>query len=682
MKISTKILIVSGVTTLLAISSSFFIISSHTREHAAADAEKMAHLILAQKQAVIKYIADDLRPDLFATLKKAGVDKPEFDPIWMSASYVNRKMTEYLRDQGYRDYYYKNAAIESRHPDNEADSYEREFIKSVEQESTAEKKMIVEIDGESYFFHLRKNDSLFSRQCMQCHGEPENAPARLIELYGDKRSFHKKPGALASVLSVKIPVELAQSKAMNDLLPSFFLFASILVVALAVNWIYVKKTVVTPIEILTAKALKISEDESHLGETVDVEASGEVAILSDAFNFMSLSLKVERDNLDDRIREKTADLMTANEQLKENEETVRLLMNAKAEAIYSIDLDGNCIFCNQSCVELLGYQSQTDLLGENIHALIHSGEGAAAEKSASCSILEAISHKKKISRGDDIFRRADGDYLQVDWWAHPILKKDEVIGAVVTFIDVADLRKQQMKEVRANQLASLGEMAAGVAHEINNPINGIINYTKMLEIHVARDGQGDDLLKRINKEGMRIADIVRKLLTHAHYDTSKVEPLKMQDVVQDSVDLLNKQIEKEGILLDLEMTEDEVRINGNKQQLEQVLINLISNAKHALANRYPDANVDKILRISLTEEVSDERKVARIIVWDQGCGIDEKIISKVTNPFFTTKAAGVGTGLGLSISQDIVCKHGGTLHIESEVGAYTKVVVELPAASV
>ena len=192
----------------------------------------------------------------------------------------------------------------------------------------------------------------------------------------------------------------------------------------------------------------------------------------------------------------------AEQKVFENEEKLRLLINSKSEAIYSVDLEGICIFCNDSCLSLLGYEHENDLLGHNIHSLVHHTNHDGSHSSVEqCKILGALNNTKKINMSDDIFWRADGEWLQVDWWASPIIKAESVIGAVVTFIDVAEQRKQQLKDIRANQLASLGEMAAGIAHEINNPINGIINYAQLLVKSVEQNSYEHKILKSINEHG-------------------------------------------------------------------------------------------------------------------------------------------------------------------------------------
>jgi PAS domain S-box-containing protein len=265
--------------------------------------------------------------------------------------------------------------------------------------------------------------------------------------------------------------------------------------------------------------------------------------------------------------------------------------------------------------------------------------------------------------------------------AFPVCNKEgERVNVISLASDVTRQRQLEQEASRANHLASLGELAAGVAHEINNPINGIINYAQIL----ADDGQiGEDnreILRGITEEGERIAHIVYNLLSFARDHQSMKTPVSLREVLSATLALTESQLRKDKILLDIHLAPDLPEVKAHFQQLQQVILNIISNARYTLNQRYPEGHEGKTFTIS-SELVQDAEEVrVRLVFLDGGTGIPAHQLSKVLDPFYTTKPSGAGTGLGLSISHGIIEDHGGRLGIESVEGRYTKVTIELPIA--
>jgi PAS domain S-box-containing protein len=247
--------------------------------------------------------------------------------------------------------------------------------------------------------------------------------------------------------------------------------------------------------------------------------------------------------------------------------------------------------------------------------------------------------------------------------------------------DITEEKLEQLRAVRMSHLASLGELAAGVAHEINNPLNGVINYTQMYLNKFDPPGEGRDLLKRVIKEGSRVADIVTNLLHYSRQDNGVMGEVHILDVISEALTLFNAQLMKEGIILSLEVDENMPLVMGRFTDLERLIINLVSNSRYALNQKYPAiSNPEKILKISVRKGQDDDWPHIRLCVEDKGVGIPKEQMPKVFNPFMTTKPAGDGTGLGLNICHQIVQQHKGTIDIESEVDHYTRVFIDLPIA--
>ncbi|MBI5664685.1 MAG: response regulator [Nitrospirae bacterium] len=244
--------------------------------------------------------------------------------------------------------------------------------------------------------------------------------------------------------------------------------------------------------------------------------------------------------------------------------------------------------------------------------------------------------------------------------------------------DITDRKRAEAEAVRASHLAALGELAAGVAHEINNPINGIINYTQILLNSGTEGNREHDIARRIIKEGDRIANIVRSLLSFARDNTGDRVPANIADIISETLGLIEIQLKKDGIRLVLDMPRTLPAVFVQPQQIEQVFLNIISNARYALNSKYDGTHDDKILGIFGQESKNGPRPCIQVVFHDRGPGIRPDILDKIMNPFFSTKPGGIGTGLGLSISHGIISDHGGRLLIDSVEGKFAKVTVELP----
>jgi PAS domain S-box-containing protein len=237
--------------------------------------------------------------------------------------------------------------------------------------------------------------------------------------------------------------------------------------------------------------------------------------------------------------------------------------------------------------------------------------------------------------------------------------------------------RQQLYE--SGKLASLGELSAGVAHEINNPLNGIINFAQLLKDEPAeRTPFERQLLDGIIEEGERIATIVRGLLAFARHDTHQLDSVSLGEVVGSSLSLFGRQFQKDSIRVETDIPADLPRLRADASRLRQVVVNLLSNAHHAL---WAKRSEDRLFRISARGVERGGRPFVRVEFYDNGVGIRQEDLGKVLDPFFTTRRDSGGTGLGLSVSFGIIRDHGGTIVAEGAEGEFARFVVELPAAA-
>jgi signal transduction histidine kinase len=248
-------------------------------------------------------------------------------------------------------------------------------------------------------------------------------------------------------------------------------------------------------------------------------------------------------------------------------------------------------------------------------------------------------------------------------------------------LEIAERLALEARSQQMARMSALGEMASGVAHEINNPVSGIINCAELLQQRLPAGDPCQEVVGRILREGTRIAKIVKSLLSITHPGQKRTEMVKLQECLDPVLTLFQDKLVSHGIDLHMELPADLPSIRGERQQIEQLLLNLIGNACHALNTRFPDRDPGKQLRISASRQVATDAEWLHLEIVDTGTGIPPEMLGRVFDPFFTTKPAGVGTGLGLSLCHEIVSQHGGKIRVESEPQSYTRFIVELPLES-
>lgn len=262
----------------------------------------------------------------------------------------------------------------------------------------------------------------------------------------------------------------------------------------------------------------------------------------------------------------------------------------------------------------------------------------------------------------------------------PFLKEErDLIEAIASALgETVERREAEAKVIQASKLASIGELAAGVGHEINNPVNGIMNCADILMANSEEGSKNRQFAELIRSEAERIAKIVLNLLTFARQDKERHSPARLCDIVGTVLSLSRKKIVKSHIDLRVDVPADLPKLNCRSEQLQQVLMNLLINSLHALDERYPDAHPDKILAITAQAVEYTGQTLLRLSIKDHGCGIAPAHMERLFDPFFTTKGRDKGTGLGLSVSDGIVKAHGGTISVKSEQGVFSEFLVDLP----
>jgi len=216
-------------------------------------------------------------------------------------------------------------------------------------------------------------------------------------------------------------------------------------------------------------------------------------------------------------------------------------------------------------------------------------------------------------------------------------------------------------------MASIGLLAAGVAHEVNTPLAGISSYTQMLREQVSSEDPRADLLEKIEKQTFRAAKIVNSLLNFSRSGSTELEPLDLNKIMLDVLSLMEHQLEGASIKVRKELGESLPAVRGNENRLQQVFFNLLLNARDAM----PGGGW-----LTLLTRADDDTEAVE--VRDTGDGIKREHIKRIYDPFFTTKGIGRGTGLGLSVSYGILQEHGGSIAVDSKEGRGTTVLLNFP----
>ncbi|BDG33880.1 hypothetical protein PthBH41_35920 [Parageobacillus thermoglucosidasius] len=342
---------------------------------------------------------------------------------------------------------------------------------------------------------------------------------------------------------------------------------------------------------------------------------------------------------------------------KEWEETFR----AVSEMIFVVDLKGNILKYNDAAKEFfqLHQREKQDfhqLLSMDIH---HS------------PVLQIVQTKKPVYQEIHFQKRV------CELRGYPVLNENEHIYAIIIYInDITEKRRIEAQLVQSGKLAAIGEMAAGIAHELNNPLTAILGNAQLLLRTAAKDDRSYKLLYDIYSCGRRCKTIIQNLLTFSRQDEYMFEDCSVNEAVEQVLGLIGDQIRKQNIIIRKKLDNSLELVEGNIQQIGQIVLNLLINAKDALE----EVDVpEKVISIETKSVAEEEKKWVLLTIQDNGKGIEEQYLQEIFNPFFTTKRPGKGTGLGLSVSLGIAQAHGGTIEVASKPGKGSTFMLKLPA---
>ncbi|HIE05878.1 MAG TPA: PAS domain-containing protein [bacterium (Candidatus Stahlbacteria)] len=347
------------------------------------------------------------------------------------------------------------------------------------------------------------------------------------------------------------------------------------------------------------------------------------------------------------------------------------LLKNMVGGVFSVDMEKRILSFNKAAEWITGF-CYDDVIGKPCYDIFKT------DLCGSCPFDKVISSGVPVTKNEVQIHSKENLPISVSYSA---FRLDDIHGnkrgMVVIFRDISEVKILREQLVQSEKLAVLGQLAAGVAHEINNPINGIITYVHLLRKRLDKknidlDKWKDDLML-VERETQRIGRLVKNLLNFSRKSEPDLRPLKIDRLVEDTLPLLSDQFLIKHINIKKEICDEIPEILGDFNQLQQVLLNLIVNSIQAV-----DEGGTIIIRV-MAEGRKGSECFVRLEIEDDGVGIPREEIDTIFDPFYTTKSAkDGGIGLGLSIVQQIVKTHHGRISINSEVGKGTNFSIVFP----
>ncbi len=372
-------------------------------------------------------------------------------------------------------------------------------------------------------------------------------------------------------------------------------------------------------------------------------------------------------------------------------ERIQLLLNSVAESIIGLDNEGNCTFCNPSCLRLLGYENEEALLGRKMHSIIHYARHDSSDYPESeCKIYQGLKGKEIIHSDDEVFWKADGSSFWVEYWSHPIVRAGEVVGAVITFVDISERKEAQEEKEKlfiqlqqAQKMEAVGTLAGGIAHDFNNILSAIYGYAELSLLELPDESPVKSYIKDMYNAANRARDLVKQILTFSRQETLKQSPVEAHIVIKEALKLLRASIPS---TIEIRQNIDSHcgSVLASPTQIHQILMNLCTNAYHAMRDSGGVLSVFLTPLNLTTSEIIDGLALPagsylQLEVSDTGHGMDNKTLDRIFEPYYTTKAKGEGTGLGLSVVHGIVKSQEGHIIVSSASGKGTTFRVYWPA---
>jgi two-component system, NtrC family, sensor kinase len=359
-----------------------------------------------------------------------------------------------------------------------------------------------------------------------------------------------------------------------------------------------------------------------------------------------------------------ADLEASRWEVLNSRNTLRTLFDNMPMSIYIVNKDYSIAALNRHRAAQLDI-SITSIVGRKCYKVLFNRDSICP----GCEINQSLLEGKNTARLHQVWREGQEQPTILDIASYPVLSEEKnIVQAIMVEDDITEKRRLEDSLIQNEKMAAVGQLAAGMAHEINNPLAAIIANAQLITREAKDNADIVESADLIEQAGVRASQTIRDLLRFSRQESYTFTQTDLNESIEKVVSLLQFQLVKKNAKIKLDLETDIPIINASEDHLQSVWVNLIVNAL--------DAGGEEPLEITVTTRYANGEFIT--LVADNGQGIPQDKLSKIFTPFYTTKSPGSGTGLGLSICHRIVTNHGGEIRVESRIGHGTRFIVILP----
>lgn len=613
-----------------------FLIYYHLKQKVIEDANEKTRIILTQIDSLGNYVKEELRPAIFRLLEETG-RKDEFIVEGMSTTHVRLSVMKRFNNR-IGSYTYKRVSTEPINPEHKAEDIHIKLINYFYKNRDKETWSGILKIGDQDILVMAK-PVITEKSCLICHGKIKDAPKALLKMFPRDKDFSWQEGDIMGIEAVYLPIATTLGEIKGIAISTFMLGLVALVFLFVAMQGAFWNFVIKPLKKMSTLFKGIVNGTEPLNQQIEVKTEDEIGELIYSFNQMAKFL------------------YEAQEATKKYAETLQTIFEGITDPLALVNPD-----CT---VEMTNHAYRSWIL-ENRSAVFSFPcdlEKIETDRICPVNLLKrVIEQKKPIS---EYWEGEDGNHYFIH--LYPIFNNKGEVNKVVHYVkDVTEKKKIEEQMRITEKLAAIGQLSAGLAHEINNPLGGIsLCFNNLISTQMDEETKKEHI-RVINQGLSKIQEIIKQLLDFSKQTELVVSPVNINELIENVLRLTDYLITKKQIKVVKKFSHmPNILVDQNK--IEQVFLNIILNAIQAMDGE------ERILTI----ETGLNESVCKISFTDTGPGIPDEIMTKIFDPFFTTKPVGQGTGLGLSVSKSIVEQHNGKIYFNTSHRG-TTFIVELP----
>jgi PAS domain S-box-containing protein len=513
------------------------------------------------------------------------------------------------------------------------------------------------------------------------------------KIYDFSLAFYGKPAGKRTNLAIHLGVksEIIDKQVFYLIKRNTSLGIILIIIASIIAFFITQQIFLKPIRKLTGGISKFGRGD--LTSRVKLKSADEIAELATSFNTMAESIVGyinERKKSEEEVR-------TAYNQEQEIKQRLSDIFDFLPDATFVIDVQGKVIAWNKACETMTGIKA-ADMIGKGNYEYALPFYNERRPILIDLVLLPRKEIESKYStithEGDAYIAETSVPHLYAGKGAYVLGKahslldvEGKIVGAIESIRDITVLKKSQeelktayeqlqatqAQLVQSSKMASIGLLAGGVAHEINNPLTGVLNNVQLLQMMSERkdtvmdQAELKNMLNVIEEAAIRCKKITQALLDFSHTSKGSFCKVSLNDIIDQVVVLIEHELVLQNITITRELEPNLHPIQGDTQLLQQVVFDIITNARWAIKKKTAKESGN----INIRTTYDSQEKMSCVFITDNGIGIAKENLNRIFEPFFTTKDVGEGTGLGLSIVYNIIRAHQGTIELESELGKGT-----------